>query len=299
MGDTRARFDILISGCKTAAFCTVRIRAVRLLALSRSLIELLRFRPGRIVFLVRPPDIDRGSDPGGLLNAATFVPPPPSELMPALGDLETYLHSDSRYPVLIDIALVHAQFETIHPFLDGNGRVGRLLITFLLVHRGVMWLPLLYLSYYFKRHRAEYYDRLMAVREDGDWEKWVAFFLRGVAETAVEATATARAIVALRESHRQTIQAAGGNALRLLDLLYDRPIQTINSVKKALDLSYPSAAALVERFEAERLLEETTGKKRNRVYRYSPYLRLFDEPTDPAVEGTPIQRTEASRARAE
>jgi Fic family protein len=136
----------------------------------------------------------------------------------ALHDLESFLHAESEYPTLIEVGLAHAQFETIHPFLDGNGRVGRLLNTFLLVHRGILRQPLLYLSHYFKLHRSEYYDRLMAVRINGDWEGWIGFFLRGVAQTAREATQTAERLFELRESHRSMILDAhlGQNGLLLL-----------------------------------------------------------------------------------
>jgi Fic family protein len=129
-------------------------------------------------------------------------------------------------PALVHCGLAHAQFETIHPFLDGNGRVGRLLITFLLCHRDVLHRPLLYLSYYLKRHRAEYYDRLMSVRDDGNWEGWLKFFLRGVEETAKEATRTAKAMLHLRETHRALVDqhSLGQNSLRLLDLLFERPL---------------------------------------------------------------------------
>jgi len=152
------------------------------------------------------------------ITHATFVPPPSSELPDLLANLESFLHGQDTLPALIRCGLAHVQFETLHPFLDGNGRVGRLLITFLLVHQGVLHRPLLYLSYYLKRHRTEYYDRLMAVREEGNWEGWLRFFLRGIVETAEEATSTAQAIVRLREVHREKIQeqSLGMSGLRLL-----------------------------------------------------------------------------------
>ena len=141
--------------------------------------------------------------PGGCgLNEATFVPPPPHQVPEALGALETFLHAESDIPALVQIGLAHAQFETIHPFLDGNGRVGRLLISFLLCQREILVKPVLYLSHYFTRHRAEYYERLQAIRDTGDWEGWLAFFLRGVASVSLEATDTARRILALREDLR-------------------------------------------------------------------------------------------------
>jgi len=161
-----------------------------------------------------------GPGSGGLANAIV-VPPPPHAVHDALGEWETFLHRDDGFPSLVTIALAHVQFETIHPFLDGNGRVGRLLITFLLTECGVLHKPVLYLSHYFKRHRQEYYERLQAVRDRGEWEAWLAFFLRGVAEVAVEAAETARRILQLREEHRSAITdrlgRAAGNGHRVLE----------------------------------------------------------------------------------
>lgn len=212
------------------------------------------------------------------IEDASFVPPPPAEMDVALDDLERFLNDSSELPALIQAALAHAQFETIHPFLDGNGRVGRLLITLLLVHRGILAKPLLYLSYYLKRHRLEYYDRLTAIRADGDWEGWLRFFLRGVAETATEATRLARDIVALREEHRTKLQAAGasGRGLDLLDFLFDRPVVNVNVVAERLGLSFGGARKLVERFVEAGLLVETTGQQRNRRFGYQPYLDLLN-----------------------
>ena len=220
---------------------------------------------------------------GASLKQATFVPPPVPEMEQALHDLELFLHEDGRYSTLIEVGLAHAQFETIHPFLDGNGRVGRLLNTFLLVHRGVLRQPLLYLSYYFKLHRTEYYDRLMAVRLNGDWEGWIRFFLRGIVQTAQEATATAEQIFELRESHRSLVieHNLGQNGLMLLSNLFRRPLLNINLVSALLGSTFPTASRLVSAFEELGILREITGQKRSRVYRYEPYLDLFDEPTEP------------------
>ncbi len=218
------------------------------------------------------------------LERATFVPPPPRAMTEALSDFEKFLHNEHLDPLVLS-GLAHAQFETIHPFLDGNGRVGRLLVTFLLVHRRVLQRPLLYLSYFLKLHRTEYYDRLMAVRMSGDWEGWMRFFLRGIAETAVDAVTTATSIVALREQHRERVQATrpfGLNGLRLLDLLYERPLINVGLVRDRLELSFVTAGKLVEGFQAAGLLNETTGKRRGRVFRYSPYLELFADPVEPA-----------------
>ena len=216
--------------------------------------------------------------PGATLSEATFVPPPPHELDRLMGNLELFLHGSADLPRLVHAAIAHAQFETIHPFLDGNGRVGRLLITFLLVHGGVLEKPLLYLSHFLRRHRTEYYDRLTAVRQ-GDWESWLGFFLRGVAETSDEATKTAGAILMLREDHRQRVAAvAGATGLRLLDRLFEQPIVNVAWVRNELDVSWPTANRLVGQLVEHRLLAETTGHRRNRLFRYEPYLALFEEP---------------------
>jgi Fic family protein len=236
---------------------------------------------------------------GASLSQATFVPPPVPDMLEALYAFENYVHSNGDTPLLVKAALIHAQFETIHPFLDGNGRVGRLLITFLLVHSGVLRAPLLYLSYYFKLHRTEYYDRLMAVRQRGDWEGWLAFFLRGVAHTAHEATDTAERIFELRELHRTlVIEEVGTNGLRVLSALFQRPLVNVNYIGRILDVSFPTANRLVARFEELGLLSEVTGRKRGRLFRYEPYLRLFDDPTmHDENTGTPTEVTEPSQGR--
>ncbi len=206
---------------------------------------------------------------------ARFVPPPAHELNRLLGNFETFLHQPRGLPPLVHAGVAHAQFETIHPFLDGNGRVGRLLITFLLVHSGVLQRPLLYLSYFLKRHRPEYYDRLTAIRESGDWEGWLRFFLSGVAETASAATETAAAILRLREEHDIATRDLPVNASRILDHLYQQPLVTAATVQQALNVSWPTANKLLTQFVERRVLYEITGQRRNRIYRYSPYLELF------------------------
>jgi Fic family protein len=232
--------------------------------------------------------------PGASINKATFVPPPAPEMKEALSNFERFLHAEET-PLLVVAGLAHAQFETIHPFLDGNGRVGRLLITFLLVHSGALRQPLLYLSYYFKLHRAEYYDRLMAVRLRGDWEGWLRFFLRGVAETARQATETAERIFELRERNRTLVlEDAGANGLKLLSMLFQRPLVNVNVVSRDLEVSFPTANRLVGRFQELGLLREVTGQRRSRLFRYEPYLQLFDEPEPIEDESVPTQTTEAS-----
>jgi len=233
---------------------------------------------------------------GASIEQATFVPPPVPEMEKALGDLEGFLHAESPYSTLIEVGLAHAQFETIHPFLDGNGRVGRLLNTFLLVERGVLRKPLLYLSFYFKLHRTEYYDRLMAVRVKGDWESWLAFFLRGVVQTAREATATAERIFELRESHRAAIieRGLGDNALRLLSALFQRPLLNVKLAAEILGTTYPTASRLVGGLEDLGILVEITGRKRSRIYRYEPYIALFDDPPALGEESASLEVTEAA-----
>jgi Fic family protein len=212
---------------------------------------------------------------GCSLSEATFVPPP-------LDNLEKFLHSSEPIPTLIKVGLAHAQFETIHPFLDGNGRTGRLLITFLLCEQNILKHPLLYISYYFKKYRTEYYDRLQAVRDRGDWENWLKFFLRGVYEVAQEAAATARKIVNLKEEHRQLVLnkmgRRAGNAIALLENLYFKPIFTVEHVKAIACLSYPNANTLIKDLSDIGLVQEITGQKRNRVFSYAPYLAVFRDP---------------------
>ena len=218
---------------------------------------------------------------GCTLNTATFVPPPHHAVPAALGDLETFLHASDDLPPLVKIALAHVQFETIHPFLDGNGRVGRLLITFLLTERGVLHKPVLYLSHYFKQHRQTYYEHLQAVRGRGAWEAWLAFFLRGVIEVAGEAAETARRILQLREQHRAAITAhlgrAAGNGHKVLESLFDRPIVAVNDVQKMTGTTYTAANSLVSRLVKLGVVSEMTGYARNRRFRYAPYIALFSD----------------------
>lgn len=216
---------------------------------------------------------------GCSLADATYVPPPPHEMLQSLDNLEKFLHSPQPIPTLIKVGLAHAQFETIHPFLDGNGRTGRLLITFLLCEQNILQRPLLYISHYFKKYRSEYYDRLQAVRDSGNWESWLKFFLRGVYEVAQEAAATARKIVNLKEEHRQlvlnTMGRKSGNAIALLESLYFRPIFNVEHAEEITSLSYPNANALIKALSDIGLVEEITGQKRNRAFSYATYLAVF------------------------
>jgi Fic family protein len=217
-------------------------------------------------------------------SEATFVPPPPNEVPKALSDLERFLQTENPPPALVWVGLAHAQFETIHPFLDGNGRIGRLLITFLLTEKKLLARPVLYLSYYFKRHRAEYYDSLQAVRDKGDWEGWLSFFLRGIAEVSSEATSTAAAILRMREDYRAKITEhlgrAAANGHRIMDKLFDHPIVNVPLVCKWLGVTPAGANNLVKRLVGIGLLREITGYARNRRFRFDPYLRLFEEAKD-------------------
>lgn len=220
---------------------------------------------------------------GRPIGEAVFVPPSVPDMNRALIDFELFLHADHGLETLVKVGIAHAQFETIHPFLDGNGRVGRLLITFLLVTNGMLHRPLLYLSYYLKSNRLEYYDRLMAIRTNGDWEGWLKFFLKGVELTAKEAANTAQAIIKLRQKlHNGVREVNGGQKqLDLLDLLFETPITNVQFVNRHLNVSLPTANSLVNKFEQLGILTEITGFRRNRKFRFEPYLQLFTEKMTP------------------
>lgn len=218
------------------------------------------------------------------LATATFVPPPVHEMHESLDNLEKFLDDTSGFPALVHCGLAHAQFETIHPFLDGNGRVGRLLITFLLCQREILRRPLLYLSHYLKFHRSEYYDRLMAIRTDGNWEGWLKFFLKGVAEVSRSATETARRILDLRQKHQELIfkrVANHGKAITLLDYLFQQPIVTVRLIEQQVHCAFVTAARLIDQFEKLGIVKEITGGQRNRRFEYAPYLALFEPDRKP------------------
>jgi len=220
---------------------------------------------------------------GCTLSEATFVPPPPDEVPIALAALENFLHHPGDLPALVQIGLAHAQFETIHPFLDGNGRIGRLLITLFLCQQEILLRPVLYLSHFFKQNRSDYYDHLQAVRDRGNWEAWLEFFVQGVFSVSKEATETARRILDLREIHRsritESLGRAAGNGHRILEHLYQRPVLNVTEVETCLDVTYAGANSLVSRLTEIGILQEITGQRRHRVFRYAPYLDLFsDEP---------------------
>lgn len=221
---------------------------------------------------------------GCLLKDASFVPPPPDEMMAALSDLELFMQPSNTIPKLIQIALIHAQFEMIHPFLDGNGRVGRLLITFWLYDQKILNYPLLYISYYLKKHRIEYYDRLREVSEFGKWEEWVLFFLRAVATTAESAASCGREIINLKERLRSSFHKERKNKANvetLIDLLFETPILTITEIQKKLEITYPTAKSLVELFTEKNVLTPATpNQRRNRSYLFTEYLNILSEGTE-------------------
>ncbi|MBI4725921.1 Fic family protein [candidate division TA06 bacterium] len=220
---------------------------------------------------------------GAPLNQATYVPPPPDESNAAMGELEKYLYTKDDMPPLIKIALIHSQFETIHPFLDGNGRIGRLLVTYYLFWQGILNKPLLYLSIYLKKHRQEYYDLLMNVRHEGGWEEWVKFFLTGVAETSEEATNTAREIIALKERLFTLLcekSVSSPHAVRLLNHMFTVPLISSSEIGGQLNLSKETAIQLLNKFEQVGIIKEMTGKKRYKKYLFKEYVDLISRGTE-------------------
>lgn len=222
-----------------------------------------------------------GTRPGN----AVFVPPPPERIEPLMADLERFLHGQPvDMPPLIKAGLAHVQFETIHPFLDGNGRVGRLLIALVLVDAGILSKPLLYLSLYLKQHRREYYDLLNGVREKGAWEEWLRFFANGVRETADGAVATARRLSDVFAADLERVHAAGrsaGSADRVLAAFRERPLWTIPKLKASTALPVPTVTRAIGALEGLGIIRETTGRKRGRVYSYDACLHLLSEGTEP------------------
>ena len=222
-----------------------------------------------------------GSRPGN----ARFVPPPPEQLMECLYAFEIFLHDENvKLPALVKASLAHVQFETIHPFLDGNGRLGRLLITFILCMEGVLKEPLLYLSLYFKANRQEYYDHLQSVRETGDWESWVKFFLTGVIETATQATETAQAIIALFNTDLTTIETSGKSTAGVLSVhqfLQRHPITNTTKIKQGCNVSLPTVLRALTTLEVLGIVHEITGKDRNKVFAYQEYLTILVKGTEP------------------
>jgi len=223
-----------------------------------------------------------GTRPGN----AVFVPPPHTRVPDCMAALERFLHEDGDgLSALVRAGLAHLQFETIHPFLDGNGRVGRLLITFLLCHAGILREPLLYLSLYFKQNRAAYYAQLDAVRRDGDWEAWLVFFLEGVRQTAEGAVTTAQGLAQLFQQDRERIEPEGrraGSALRVHGALVGRPLASVQDVCGRTGLSFPAVSSAMDLLVELGIARELTGRRRNRVFAYDRYLAILSEGTEPA-----------------
>jgi len=217
---------------------------------------------------------------GCTLNNARFIPPPPHEMIQALGELEKYMHSELTYPLLIECGLIHSQFETIHPFLDGNGRVGRLLITFFLCYKGILRKPLLYLSHYFKQNRLEYYDRLMAIRDSGDFESWIKFFLTGLSYVAQEAIDSSNKIVDLQLTNRAKIEKAymkSSKITLLHEKLFDRPILSIKDIANLMNTTFPTATSICMKLVKLGILREITKQSRSRMFAYKDYLDILKQ----------------------
>lgn len=222
-----------------------------------------------------------GTRPGN----ATFIPAPPGDVAWLMGSLELFLHDDrERTPTLLKAALSHVQFETIHPFLDGNGRIGRLLITLLLCEEKILSQPLLYLSLYFKRNRARYYELLDRVRMEGDWEAWLEFFMEGVIESARGAVQAAQRLSQIAAADRDLLRGTGRGALTLLEVqrcLQEHPVTTVTQLARRANVTFATATRAVTTLEEMGIARETTGRKRNRVFSYERYLRVLGEGTEP------------------
>jgi Fic family protein len=215
---------------------------------------------------------------GCTLNEAKFVPPPPEEMMKCLGELETYFHAKSSLPLVVRLALIHYQFETIHPFLDGNGRIGRLLLVLLLCAENVLPQPMLYLSAYFERHREKYYRLLFAASQDGRWSEWVSFFLRGVAEQAADAIKRSEKLLGLWHQYRKRVQAVRSSALPLIlvDELFTRPYVTFSSAAKVLGVTFRSAQLNVRKLVAAKIVEELPGRSYGRIFMAREVLNVLE-----------------------
>ena len=232
---------------------------------------------------------------GANLQTARFIPPPPHEMLAGLDSLEKYLHEDDECPVLVRCALIHYQFETIHPFNDGNGRLGRLLITFYLVWRGVLDEPMLYLSAYLKTHQQEYYDRLQQVRTDGNFEAWVKFFLEGIVTVSEQVVETTKRIQALERQDTDRILAGnvGHTGVLLLRKLMEQPVMRVKDVEKAVGVSYSKANNLISEMETLGILKQITQGKRNRKFKYDEYVAILSEGTEPTHLTSNVEHTQS------
>jgi len=221
--------------------------------------------------------------PGGTISDAIFIPPPHYQVDEMMSDLEKFIHEKDNIPPLVKIGLIHAQFETIHPFLDGNGRIGRLLITFYLYWSGILTRPLLYLSYYLKKYRDKYYDYLMKIRLEGDWEEWLKFFLQGVVEISLEAASSAKEIIGLKDKLTNELlknKIGGAQAVKLLDMLFERPLISVSDIVMQLKISRQTATQLINKFSEISILNEVSGKKRYRKYLFADYIKIIARGTE-------------------
>jgi Fic family protein len=215
---------------------------------------------------------------GATLNEATFVPPPVPEMQQCLGQLEKFLHADTKVPPLLQAAMVHYQFETIHPFLDGNGRIGRLLVTLLLCQKNVLTKPLLYLSAFFERHRQEYYELLLQVSQKGAWREWIEFFLKAVTEQSEDAVTRARRLLELLRQYTQLARERhlSPTSTQLVELIFMKPVLNVKTIKEYLKVSYPSAQSAISALEEAGILSEVTGRKRDKAYSANEILKALD-----------------------
>lgn len=216
--------------------------------------------------------------PGSTIQSATFVPPPVDEMHQALDNLEMFIHAPSDIPQLVRAGLIHYQFETIHPFLDGNGRIGRLLVILLLIEWGLISQPLLYLSAFFETHRLEYYDQLLAVSQGGEWENWLIFFLKGISSQSQDAINRIERLGQLRSAYQDQLRTerAASRLIQTLDVLFERPILNIRQLESALGVPYRTAQRYVERLLDIGILREVTGRERNRLYRADEIVRVLE-----------------------
>ena len=217
---------------------------------------------------------------GGRGTEARFVPPPPSVVQYAMQNLETYMQTGGAFQPLIDIGLVHYQFETVHPFRDGNGRMGRLLIMLMMYDEELLPEPYLYPSSYFNRNRAQYTDRLLAVSRDNAWEEWLTFFLEGISQQAQEAFSRASELLDLRDEYRERYQDGPNSVSHLAMEVFTKPYLTVNEASELLDMTYGAANNAVSKLEADGVLEEVTGQSRNRVFRAREVFHIIQKPVD-------------------
>jgi Fic family protein len=224
--------------------------------------------------------------PGSALKDATYVPPPPQEMMESLDQLEKFLHSDAELPRLVELSLVHYQFEAIHPFLDGNGRIGRLLITLFLCQRGILNKPLLYISAFFEQHRQEYYQRLLAVSQRGQWREWITFFLEAVIEQSGDTVERARQLLDLHRDYYQTSleKHLPPTAGQLVELIFMKPVLNAKTVQESLKISFPAAQKAINALVAQGILTETTGGRRNKAYAAKQIISILGDEIAPKAD---------------